>query len=154
MNSSKFRVPDGAVLVSKLNPRIPRVWLADRPSDSAIASTEFLACKPREPYTRNFCFELFASSDFRDRYAGLSGGTSTSHQRVKPDDFARLQVILPTAGLVARFTELAAPMHTLIDRIRRTTSVLRRTRDLLLPRLISGELDVSELDIDIGELSA
>jgi type I restriction enzyme S subunit len=28
---------------------------------------------------------------------------------------------------------------------------LRRTRDLLLPKLISGQLDVEELDIDIGE---
>ena len=31
---------------------------------------------------------------------------------------------------------------------------LRKTRDLLLPRLISGELDVSDLDIDAVELSA
>ena len=31
--------------------------------------------------------------------------------------------------------------------------VLRRTRDLLLPRLISGEVDVSDVDVDVGGLS-
>lgn len=39
---------------------------------------------------------------------------------------------------------------SLADRI----YLLRQTRDLLLPRLISGELDVSDLDIDAGELGA
>jgi len=35
--------------------------------------------------------------------------------------------------------------------LRDKNTTLRRTRDLLLPRLVSGELDVSELDIAISE---
>ena len=30
--------------------------------------------------------------------------------------------------------------------------ILRQTRDLLLPRLVSGEVDVSDLDVGVGEL--
>ena len=40
-----------------------------------------------------------------------------------------------------------APIISLIERLRAKNSNLRTTRDLLLPKLISGELDVSELDI-------
>ena len=42
IGSNKFRVPQGAVLVSKLNPRIPRVWAPDDIPEESIASTEFL----------------------------------------------------------------------------------------------------------------
>jgi type I restriction enzyme S subunit len=35
--------------------------------------------------------------------------------------------------------------------LRKKIELLRSTRDLLLPKLISGQLDVEDLDIDIGE---
>jgi type I restriction enzyme S subunit len=38
--------------------------------------------------------------------------------------------------------------------LRRRTELLRATRDLLLPKLMSGQLDVEDLDIDTGETLA
>jgi type I restriction enzyme S subunit len=42
-------------------------------------------------------------------------------------------------------------MLSLCDSFEQRNTALRRTRDLLLPRLISGEVDVSELDIAVPE---
>ena len=48
IKSSKFRIDAPSVLVSKLNPSIPRVWIADpSPVIPAVASTEFLVLRPR-----------------------------------------------------------------------------------------------------------
>ena len=46
-----------------------------------------------------------------------------------------------------RYEELAGPFEELICGLVRRNSTLRRTRNLLLPKLISGEIDVSNLDI-------
>jgi type I restriction enzyme, S subunit len=39
-------------------------------------------------------------------------------------------------------------------RLRQASRVLRTTRDLLLPRLVSGEIDVTDLEIAVSELAA
>lgn len=96
IRSGKYVVSDGAVLVSKLNPRIPRVWLP--PVDlgyPAICSTEFLVCAPHAAGDRAFLYLHTLTRDFQDQFASRVTGTSNSHQRVKPADFLGLSLVLP-----------------------------------------------------------
>jgi type I restriction enzyme, S subunit len=50
---------------------------------------------------------------------------------------------LPPAGVIGRFEEIVSPMLDLVLKLDRKNANLRATRDLLIPKLISGELDVS-----------
>ena len=85
--SGKYNVELACVLLSKLNPRIPRIWLPC-PSGQrrAITSTEFLVLVPLPGVTPEFIYAKCCSEDFRGQFASLAIGTSTSHQRVKPDN--------------------------------------------------------------------
>lgn len=152
IKSNKFSVPEDSVLLSKLNPRIPRVWLPMiTGSRRAVASTEFLVLIPRPPYSREFLYCCCQSREFIDRFKGKAGGTSTSHQRVKPEDLRSLRVVQPEKAFLKTFTETIAPMFQSIHSLRLRNANLRCTRDLLLPKLISGEIDVEELEIEIGK---
>jgi len=53
--------------------------------------------------------------------------------------------------LAHQFEHVVEPLEKQIDNLTQKNTTLCRTRDLLLPKLISGELDVSELDIAIPE---
>ena len=55
----------------------------------------------------------------------------------------------PTRDVELAFSETVEPMNQLRKNLATQNRVLRKARDLLLPRLISGELDVSELDLDL-----
>jgi type I restriction enzyme S subunit len=57
-------------------------------------------------------------------------------------DFKKRSVTVPPVQLAVRFAELVMPMHQQIRQMRKTNKNLRETRDLLLPRLISGEIEV------------
>ncbi|MBE3038270.1 MAG: restriction endonuclease subunit S [Chloroflexi bacterium] len=52
------------------------------------------------------------------------------------------------------YEETTRPMRALVERLFQKNTILRCTRDLLLPRLISGEVDVSELDLVVPEEAA
>jgi len=65
-----------------------------------------------------------------------------------------LPFILPKPDLLRFFSQSVEPIFHLLNLLKRKNEVLRQTRDLLLPKLISGELDVSELDITIPEAKA
>ena len=62
-----------------------------------------------------------------------------------------ITLLLPKSEIINRFETIAEPIFNQLQNLTNKNTNLRKTRDLLLPRLISGELDVSELDIDIGD---
>ena len=64
------------------------------------------------------------------------------------------KILIPSGNLARKFEEVVSSNTDLILNLQRQNLNLRRTRDLLLPKLISGELDVSELDITIPEANA
>jgi type I restriction enzyme S subunit len=154
IRSNKYLVDRDCVLLSKLNPRIPRVWLPFPDNNHrAIASTEFLVLIAKDPFTRSYLFSLCSSPEFLDTFASLTLGTSTSHQRVKPQDFLNMSIPLPPNGIIRAFSDIVRPIFDINHTLRLKNNTLRRTRDLLLPRLISGQLDVADLNTDIRALA-
>jgi type I restriction enzyme S subunit len=155
IKSGKYQLDANCVLLSKLNPRFARVWRVSpgRSARRSACSTEFLVLKDTGDWPDPFVFSLVSDADFGARLASMAGGTSTSHQRAKPKDVMTLPVVGPPKDLVATFSERVRPMLDLAANLFRQNDVLSKARDLLLPRLISGELDVHGLDLDFESVA-
>lgn len=76
-------------------------------------------------------------------------GTTVAH--LGKSHLERIEVIVPPLPMLAVMNERFDDIFWLEINLKRRNRVLRQTRDLLLPRLISGELDVAELEIKIPE---
>jgi type I restriction enzyme S subunit len=154
IKSGKFLISHPAVLVSKLNPRIERSWLVEpHPLSRSVASTEFLVLRPFGEWSLEYLYLVARSTPFRERLQELSGGTSTSHQRAKPDDFMRLPVVVPPTELSARITEAVTAPLRLSHLLRVQGRRLAAMRQCLLPKLVTGQVDVLHLDLDALEAS-
>jgi type I restriction enzyme S subunit len=70
---------------------------------------------------------------------------------IKWETLQTMPVLLPSQAVLRSFETSVQPMLQTVKMIFSRNQNLRRTRDLLLPRLISGEVDVSELDIVVPE---
>jgi type I restriction enzyme S subunit len=143
IKSQKFVVRANSVLVSKLNPRIPRVWWpvvgAER---TPICSTEFVVLTPANGTSREFLFAVTSDPSFsRELEAGVTG-TSGSHQRVRPETVMATEIPIPSAEEMRRFTEIVAPLYARANLARAESETLAAIRDALLPKLISGELRI------------
>jgi type I restriction enzyme S subunit len=154
IKSQKLLVPPGCVLISKLNPRTPRVWVPQATSDRRrIASTEFLVAVPAETkgvgLAYLFCFAL--SESVVDYLACHASGTSNSHQRVRPDDVLSYQVALPPADVLLAFDRVAGPPLRKACHARAQSWSLAALRDTLLPKLLSGEIRVPKAEQAIEE---
>lgn len=143
IKSGKYLVPDDAILLSKLNPETPRVWWPTPDAHRrAIASTEFLVCRAKPEVSRIWLYWQLRDADFLDEFATRVTGTSNSHQRVRPDDLLRLVRVDPGQKLRDRFAGLVeASTKRMVANLAQSQK-LAALRDLLLPRLLSGELRV------------
>ncbi|MBU4370603.1 MAG: restriction endonuclease subunit S, partial [Proteobacteria bacterium] len=113
-------------------------------------------CKRIQPDSEQYASELLYLS-FLDAY--VSGEIeqyqvqSTGISNYKWSDYLeKVSRCVPPIALQERFCELSVPLFSEIATLGRKNTTLRRTRNLLLPRLISGEVDVSELDIAVPEV--
>ena len=143
--SNKFTVTPNSVLLSKLNPHIPRIWLPDlHASRRSVCSTEFMVACSKIGVSREYLFSLFTSSAFASVYGTLVTGTTGSHQRIRPESVLDMKIVIPSAGLIRAFTDIAKPMFDRINRNSEQSRTLATLRDTLLPKLLSGELSVAE----------
>jgi type I restriction enzyme S subunit len=70
IKSNKTPVPSDAVLLSKLNPHIPRVWLPVDVGPHAVCSTEFLVIVPTAGASKEFVYCSFVAAQFLLNDAG------------------------------------------------------------------------------------
>jgi type I restriction enzyme S subunit len=90
-----------------------------------------------------FLFHLLQSGGFRDHAKGCASGTTVLGLR--SDDALVFEFVLPPQQLTQRFEQIAVDLYKLDECLNDRNTNLRTTRDLLLPKLISGEIDVSAI---------
>ena len=147
IKSNKLVVSQDSVLLSKLNPHIPRTWIPDlHGTRRSVCSTEFIVATPREGYSREFLFSLFKSAAFASTYGTLVTGTTGSHQRIRPESVLEMSTAIPPFQLVEAFTTITKPMLDQTNRNIDQSHTLATLRDTLLPKLLSGELSVASLE--------
>jgi type I restriction enzyme S subunit len=150
IRSGKIEFSSPAVLIGKLNPRIPRVWFVPVATGKRmIASTEFLILRPKARCSLALLFAYAQSQSVNARMRGLAHGTSTSHQRARQDDVIAIAVPIPPPALMETADRQLQPVYGAILNLRRSNRVLVGARDLLLPRLISGQLSVSAAEREL-----
>ncbi len=119
--------------------RVGRVSGLD--ADFGVFSMDLVRIASRGEYAEPYLYAMFRWSGFADQVKQHANGANVLHllpARIEEFAFAR-----PKPELAAKFADLFAPMLSLCDKLEQKNANLRTTRDLLLPKLISGELDVS-----------
>lgn len=143
INSPKLAFKRGEILFGKIRPYFHKVGIA--PLDG-ICSSDAIVIRARG---KEF-FAIVLACVSSERFVEVATLTSqgTKMPRANWEVLTEYPIVLPSSQLVERFNDLN---HNVVEMIRNLifrNINLRKTRDLLLPKLISGELDVSDLDID------
>jgi type I restriction enzyme S subunit len=154
INSAKYEVSDNTVLLSKLNPGINRVWRVKDSHEHSISSTEFVNLEPKGDQALNFIYLLAKSDHFRSYLESHTTGTSGSHQRVKQKDILNYTLFVPSKEELDKFNSIVQPLLESIANNRAECNTLEEVRDTLLPKLISGEVRVNNINLEDLEVSS
>ena len=116
------------------------------PFDGITRQTCFVL---RSRIRNDYPFNLFTTfQDSTITYASNHSTGSTIPYTMWDGALAIMPIVKPPNLMIEQFSNLVAPMLDSIRALTMQNTNLRNTRDLLLPQLISGELDVFDLDIN------
>lgn len=147
VKSNKYILSKNSVMISKLNPDIKRVWRPMCLSELAVSSTEFIIFEAFNPAYRDFVFSIIDSAAFSDWMCAHTTGSTNSRQRTAPSATLEFQVALPDEKAIIDFCAIVTPMYDTIASNICENQKLAQLRDSILPKLMSGELDVSNIDL-------
>ncbi|MBN1459631.1 MAG: restriction endonuclease subunit S [Armatimonadetes bacterium] len=146
VQSTKLRFRKGDILFGKIRPYFHKVGVAPL---VGVCSSDTIVIRSRSAEWSGLVLGCVSSTEFVEHATATSQGTKMP--RANWDVLVKYSVPVPSAPLLDGFNgfmaDVVSQLHNFVFRNR----ALRRTRDLLLPKLISGEVDVSELDIAVSE---
>ncbi len=147
IKSNKFIVDDSCFMISKLNPTTKRVWKPYCLTENAVCSTEFIVYKAKSQEITDFLYSVIDSDSFSDFMCSHVTGSTGSRQRTTPSDTLAFELVLPNAEEIAEYQGIISPMLEQIKCNAIENDRLKRLRDSLLPKLMSGEIDVSGIQL-------
>lgn len=147
IKSNKFIIDASCFMISKLNPTTKRVWKPYCLTGNAVCSTEFIVYKAKDKTITDFLYSVIDSNSFSDFMCSHVTGSTGSRQRTTPSDTLSYELILPSEDELAEFQSLVSPMYAQIRINAIENDRLKRLRDSLLPKLMSGEIDVSAVQL-------
>ncbi|MHB8694228.1 MAG: restriction endonuclease subunit S [Solirubrobacteraceae bacterium] len=144
---ARRQVSDGDTVWAMVRPNRRSHAIVHSPPANLIASTGLAVLSPIA-VPGSFLFEFCSTRAFTDYLVGRA--TGSAYPAVRPDDFREASIAVPPRELLSAFDAIVDPALRLTSQLMEANRALDRLRDLLLARLVTGRLDIS--DVDLGTL--
>ena len=136
---ARRKVRDGDIIWSNVRPNLRAYALVLSPDDLDVVSTGFTVLTASSvPFT--WLYVAVTTESFVGHL--VNHATGAGYPAVRPDDFERAEILLPRKSLLDLFHEATEPNFRLIRKLEQQNQKLAQARDLLLPRLMNGEIAV------------
>jgi type I restriction enzyme, S subunit len=140
-------VCDGDTVWSMVRPERKSYFLVLAPEPDTIVSTGFAVISPREvPFS--YLYLTLTTDEFISYLA--SNATGAAYPAVTSEVFERARIVLPLRPVLESFHNYTETWLRQIAANNRESKTLARTRDYLLPKLLSGEVEVKAAEEQIA----
>ena len=141
---SKSTLYGGEIIISNVGD-VGSVFLCPKLDKPMTLGNNIIMLRPEQENLRYYLYIWFKWLYGQSLIQGIKGGSA--QPKFNKTDFKNLPIFLPPDDLLEQFHQIVKPMFELIDENNTENQALTRTRDTILPRLMSGELDVSDIEI-------
>ncbi len=137
-----YLLPEGSLVIG-LTGYVGEVGLVKKSSPTPLLNQRVAKFVPRDGDWRiPFIYCLVRDAKFKEKVMEMA--TGSAQQNVSTSQILSIPAVVPDKQIQSHFEQLLDPVFGMILHLAVETETLRRTRDALLPRLISGELEVPE----------
>lgn len=113
--------------------------------ENILLNQRVVKLKPKQPKSRSYVYWFFRQSGVQTLAELIS--TGAAQQNLSPIKFGNQRILVPNQSVLEMFEDKVSSLNTFVLRCHAARQKLAKTRDMLLPRLISGKLSVEHLDI-------
>jgi type I restriction enzyme S subunit len=132
-------VKHGDIIWSCVRPNRKSHAIIWKPLENLIVSTGFAVLTPLTVPT-SYLYYFTTTDEFVGYLHNRAGGVA--YPAVKSSDFEDANILIPPETLLKEFNEFVTPIIDQMHELRSMNYKLRQARDILLPKLMSGEIEI------------
>lgn len=141
---SKSTLFGGEIIISNVGD-VGSVFLCPKLNKPMTLGNNIIMLRPEQKNLQYYLYIWFKWLYGQSLIQGIKGGSA--QPKFNKTDFKNLPIYLPNDTLLEKFHKTVEPMFELIEKNNSENQSLAATRDAILPKLMSGELDVSDIDL-------
>lgn len=143
---ARRKVFENDIVYSTVRPNQRHFGLVAYPAEQMLVSTGFTVIRSTDEAVCNEFIYLFLTSDtVIEKLQQLAEQSVSTFPSIKPSDIGNLEIMIPSTNECAEIESLLKPLFRDIAVNQVESTRLAELRDALLPRLMSGELSVSDV---------
>lgn len=143
---AKRKIAPNDIVFSTVRPNQRHYGIISNPLPNMLCSTGFVVIRSKNPLVCNELIYLcITENEFIEKMQQLAEQSTSTFPSIKPTDLNMCEIPCPKDESTRSFTELLKSMFAKIAANNQENVSLARIRDSLLPKLMSGEIDVSEV---------
>ncbi|WP_028912917.1 restriction endonuclease subunit S [Prevotella sp. MA2016] len=135
-------VKHNSIVFSTVRPNLKHYGILKNIPDNLIVSTGFAVFDSKYDIA-NIIYLFLSSQEVVDYCQLIAEGAVATYPSIKPEEIGRLKIALPNIEIAEKWNGKLESLYSEILNLQKQNTLLSRQRDLLLPRLMSGKLEVN-----------
>lgn len=145
---ARRKIMPNDIVYSTVRPNQLHFGIVSNPLSNMLASTGFAVIRSRYSYICSpFIYHFLTSPAFIEKMQQLAEQSTSTFPSVKPSDIGACLIPCTDEVEMCKISDLCNDIFAIISAIYQENQHLATLRDTLLPKLMSGEIDVSHLDL-------
>lgn len=145
---ARRKIAPNDIVFSTVRPNQRHYGIISEPLPNMLGSTGFAVIRSKNPLVCNELIYLcLTENEFIEKMQQLAEQSTSTFPSIKPSDLGVCKIPCPKDQSSTSFTETLKSLFALIAANQRENISLSEIRDALLPKLMSGEIDVSDIQL-------
>ena len=140
---SKSVLEGGEIIISNVGD-VGSVFLCPKLEKPMTLGNNIILLRPKKDYLTFYLYMLFKGGIGQHLIDGVTGGSA--QRKFNKTDFRSIKVMMPPVNILIKFDRIVKPIFSKIEENRDEISRLTSLRDTLLPKLMSGELKINDIN--------
>ena len=145
---ARRKIAPNDIVFSTVRPNQRHYGIISEPLPNMLGSTGFAVIRSKNPLVCNELIYLcLTENEFIEKMQQLAEQSTSTFPSIKPSDLGVCEIPCPKDQSSTSFTETLKSLFALIAANQRENISLSEIQDVLLPKLMSGEIDVSDIQL-------
>ncbi len=140
---SKSVLEGGEIIISNVGD-VGSVFLCPKLEKPMTLGNNIILLRPKKDYLTFYLYMLFKGRIGQHLIDGVTGGSA--QRKFNKTDFKSIKLMMPPVNILIKFDRIIKPIFSKIEENRDEISRLTSLRDTLLPKLMSGELKINDIN--------
>ena len=140
---SKSVLEGGEIIISNVGD-VGSVFLCPKLQKPMTLGNNIILLRPKNNYSMFYLYMLFKGNVGQHLIDGITGGSA--QRKFNKTDFKSIKIMMPPVDILIKFDRIIKPIFSKIEKNREEISRLELVRDTLLPKLMSGEVEINKIN--------